>query len=221
MCQWFLETNGKKNERDSFEGKRVLELGAGVGLLGLFLAKQREEVLDAIVVTEHVTSLLNVLEANGKLNALDETRFVVKRLLWEEACEMEKRADGSIADGSTTAKNIEDEDDRKWMRETLGKPTNEEERFDIVIGSELAYDERIIPPLLSVIDMFTKENGVVWISVVDRYEKKGVMIECFENEVSKYAHLIFERRVSDGKFHLYRIVKKNVTVVRSPHRTSR
>ena len=149
------------------------------------LAKQREEVLDAIVVTEHVTSLLNVLEANGKLNALDETRFVVKRLLWEEACEMEKRADGSIADGSTTAKNIEDEDDRKWMRETLGKPTNEEERFDIVIGSELAYDERIIPPLLSVIDMFTKENGVVWISVVDRYEKKGVMIECFENEVSK------------------------------------
>ena len=221
MCQWFLETNGKKNERDSFEGKRVLELGAGVGLLGLFLAKQREEVLDAIVVTEHVTSLLNVLEANGKLNALDETRFVVKRLLWEEACEMEKRADGSIADGSTTAKNIEDEDDRKWMRETLGKPTNEEERFDIVIGSELAYDERIIPPLLSVIDMFMKENGVVWISVVDRYEKKGVMIECFENEVSKYAHLIFERRVSDGKFHLYRIVKKNVTVVRSPHRTSR
>ena len=49
MCQWFLETNGKKNERDLFEGKRVLELGAGVGLLGLFLAKQREEVLDAIV----------------------------------------------------------------------------------------------------------------------------------------------------------------------------
>ena len=162
--------------------KRVLELGAGVGLLGLFLAKQREEVLDAIVVTEHVTSLLNVLEANGKLNALDETRFVVKRLLWEEACEMEKRADGSIADGSATAKNIEDEDDRKWMRETLGKPTNEEERFDIVIGSELAYDERIIPPLLSVIDMFTKENGVVWISVVDRYEKKGVMIECFRTK---------------------------------------
>ena len=221
MCQWFLETNGKKNERDSFEGKRVLELGAGVGLLGLFLAKQREEVLDAIVVTEHVTSLLNVLEANGKLNTLDETRFAVKRLLWEEACEMEKRTDGSIADGSTTAKIIEDEDDRKWMRETLRKPTNEEERFDIVIGSELAYDERIIPPLLSVIDMFTKENGVVWISVVDRYEKKGVMIECFENEVSKYAHLIFERRVSDGNFHLYRIVKTNVTVVRSPHRTSR
>ena len=63
MCQWFLETNGKKNERDLFEGKRVLELGAGVGLLGMFLAKQREEVLDAIVVTEHVTSLLNVLEA--------------------------------------------------------------------------------------------------------------------------------------------------------------
>ena len=31
----------------------MLELGAGVGLLGLFLAKQREEVLDAIVVTEH------------------------------------------------------------------------------------------------------------------------------------------------------------------------
>ena len=134
---------------------------------------------------------------------------------------MEKRADGSVADGSTTAKNIEDEDDRKWMRETLRKPTNEEERFDIVIGSKLAYDERIIPPLLSAIDMFAKENGVVWISVVDRYEKKGVMIECFENEVSKYAQLIFERRVSDGKFHLYRIVKKNVTVVRSPHRTSR
>ena len=133
---------------------------------------------------------------------------------------MEKRTDGSIADGSTTAKNIEDEDDRKWMLETLRKPTNEEERFDIVIGSELAYDERIIPPLLSVIDMFTKENGVVWISVVDRYEKKGVMIECFENEV-RNTLLIFERRVSDGKFHLYRIVKKNVTVVRSPHRTSR
>ena len=70
--------------------------------------------------------------------------------------------------------------------------------------------------------MFTKDDGgVVFISVVDRYEKKGVMIECFENEVSKYAHLIFERRVSDGNFHLYRIVKKNVTVVRSPHRTSR
>ena len=87
--------------------------------------------------------------------------------------------DGSIADGSTTAKNIEDEDDRKWMRETLGKPTDEEERFDIVIGSELAYDERIIPPLLSVIDMFTKENGVVWISVVID-EKKRAMIECRE-----------------------------------------
>ena len=37
MCEWFLETRKEEKKRDSFEGKRVLELGAGVGLLGLFL----------------------------------------------------------------------------------------------------------------------------------------------------------------------------------------
>ena len=47
------------------------------------------------------------------------------------------------------------------------------------------------------------------ISVVDRYEKKGVMIECFENEVRKHANLVFEKRVEDGNFHLYRIEKRN------------
>jgi len=73
----------------------------------------------------------------------------------------------------------------------------------------LAYDERIIPPLISVIDMFMKENGAAWISVVDRYEKKGVMLECFEKEMGKHANLFFEKRVADGNFHLYRLVKKN------------
>jgi hypothetical protein len=58
--------------------------------------------------------------------------------------------------------------------------------------------------------MFTKDDGgVVFISVVDRYEKKGVMIECFEDEVRKHANLVFEKRVEDGKFHLYRIEKRN------------
>lgn len=82
MCEWILETRGEETKRDSFRGKRVLELGAGCGLLDLFLAKQEEEVLDVIVVTEYVPSLLNVLEANGKLNGLsDRERFKVKRLL--------------------------------------------------------------------------------------------------------------------------------------------
>jgi hypothetical protein len=30
MCEWFLETRGEETKRDSFRGKRVLELGAGM-----------------------------------------------------------------------------------------------------------------------------------------------------------------------------------------------
>ena len=202
MCECLAASSviyGMFNGVDVGEKNTVLELGAGVGLLGLFLLKRFPNRIQKIVATDFVPAILDVLVSNAKLNLLEETYFV-KRMLWEEAANLESFV---VGDGSVSFAV-----DEKWERESLRK---DDEKFDFIVGSDVAYDERIIVPLVAVIDIFLKERtGIAFISLMDRYGNE-VMPKSFEDEVSKYSQtLLFQRVVQKGSFYLYKIIKRNV-----------
>jgi hypothetical protein len=66
-----------------FEGKSVVEIGAGVGLTGLLLAEM--DIARAVHITDGQDEIMANLRANGKLAADRGRRVTVSQLRWESA----------------------------------------------------------------------------------------------------------------------------------------
>lgn len=64
MCRWFAQSADRAVR--SVEGQRVLELGAGIGMLGFSLAASARHV----VVTDIDPKVLRVVEANARINEI-------------------------------------------------------------------------------------------------------------------------------------------------------
>ncbi|GAA6011526.1 hypothetical protein JCM11491_004675 [Sporobolomyces phaffii] len=115
----------------------VVELGAGVGLLSLVVAKLKEEGDGSrrpgtVFATDVDDKVLELLDANVRLNGL-EARVRTSRLDWELAGDLDAHGD----ELST------------WERETFGD--DERGRPDLIIGADIVYDPTLTAQLAATI----------------------------------------------------------------------
>jgi len=124
LCNFLASPEGIK----LLSGKRVLELGAGVGLCGLLASRYCEEV----VMTDGDEMVVKMLESNVKLNQRNSDRvsnIKVTKLFWG-------------------AEGLED----------LIKCIDIENGYDIIIGSDLVYQEDVLGSLWTTVDGLLKKS---------------------------------------------------------------
>ena len=78
LLNWFMLAHP-----NLFDGKSVVEIGAGVGLSGLVLAEM--DIARAVHITDGQDEIMANLKANGKLAADKGRRVSVSQLRWESA----------------------------------------------------------------------------------------------------------------------------------------
>jgi len=124
LCNFLSSPEGVK----LLSGKRVLELGSGVGLCGLLASRYCEEVL----ITDGDEEVTRILEENVKLNQRNSDRvsnIKVTKLSWGE---------GGLGE--------------------LIQHIDIENGFDIIIGSDLVYDVEALLPLWTTVDGLLKKS---------------------------------------------------------------
>ncbi|TNJ30045.1 Methyltransferase [Giardia muris] len=157
------------------QGKRVLELGSGVGLTGLIASRFSDEV----VLTDYSESILENLEYNIWLNAADLTNEHLDDIFPEDRdAQARFRTQGQAISRAAKVAYLD------WFHPMLSeKPVESFEsdtnrklplngfrrrvpggvalgRFPMIIGSELTYQLSGVEELAEVIDIFLEEGGV-------------------------------------------------------------
>jgi len=134
--------------QDALRGRRVLEVGAGTGLLGIALAL----ALGTSGVLTDLPVALPALRANVASNYVG-ARVGVEALEWGEARPEELRrlfAAGGAAEGAGEvdagegADNDADDDD-------AGAEARGEQPFDFIIGTDVVFSESLAPLLLATV----------------------------------------------------------------------
>ena len=118
------------------EGKRVLELGAGVGLVGLVARHLGGDV----VQTDHAAEALELSRRNAALNRI--SGIVQHQADW---CDWADWADTAFAD-------------------LAGSGEGTSGRFDLIIGSDILYDGAAHGPIADVLSASLAENGMALLS---------------------------------------------------------
>lgn len=112
-------------------GARVLELGAGVGLPGIDIA--RRAMASSVTLTDARPRLVSLLDENArKSGASGASRVRAVQLDWDHLNAEVDAAVGSDTDASTD-------------------PASTRGRYDLVIGSDICYDESSVPGLKALI----------------------------------------------------------------------
>ncbi|PWN26479.1 hypothetical protein BDZ90DRAFT_233115 [Jaminaea rosea] len=133
--------------REGERAQRVLELGAGTGLVGLALAALRNTHVD---LTDHHPHVLANLEANVKLNDLSEVAGVY-RLDWQAVHGAQPHYTSTAqtlpADVPTSAPYL--------------SPLPAGERYDTIIAADCIYDVHHPVWIRSVAQRYLTQNGVL------------------------------------------------------------
>ena len=116
-------------ENTAFAGKRILELGAGLGLVGIVAAAKGAEV----VQTDFIPEALQLAEQNAKINHITKIERV-------------------LAD---------------WRKFPL------DERFDLIIGSDILYEPTLHPFLKEIFLNNLKPGGTVVLADPGRDDAKS------------------------------------------------
>lgn len=148
--------------------KSILELGSGVGFLGISLMKSTK--LKKLIMTDHHQSVLNVLEENVRSNKIPQNVCEIKLLDWE----------------------------KEHAASDIGP-------IDMVIGSDIVFDSRIIPGLVSTLK---KALQIAEIGIIANVQRNQDTISEFQNCLSNH-NLDFNVEVFDKEqMLLYQITNK-------------
>jgi predicted nicotinamide N-methyase len=121
-----------ESQKTVFEGKTVLELGAGTGLVGICLS-----LLGAKVLATDQEPMLDILQANIDENAQVLKNNIIKTqvLHWEDEADAQKCRDF-------------------FFGEAKKESTIQQPNFDFIIGSDLTYSKECMSPLVKVYNNF-------------------------------------------------------------------
>ena len=124
-------------------GKRVLELGAGTGLIGLAAA---HVCVPAELVLTDVESHLALLAANARANAPAGCRCLVEPYDWFSVEEIQTG--------------------RRPLPGSTGKC------FDVILGGDLAYNPLLYKPLVAAIDAASDQHTIIFLGVSNRADTR-------------------------------------------------
>jgi predicted nicotinamide N-methyase len=121
---------------EGLRSARILELGAGCGITGLALSKL--ENVEKIVFTDYDYGTLDLIKESIELNKNESigrcVEFVVDFLQWGNC----------PADHKTRLVQT------NWI---------EEEKFNLIVGSDLIYSQDVVIPLFQTVKHFLSEGG--------------------------------------------------------------
>jgi len=144
-----------------FNGKRVLELGSGTGLGGIFVEKIGARASD-IVITD-LEQYTAHLERNVLLNAT--TTCSVHALDWLDVDGFVKSYTASSASstGSAPDRNVEAKQHAPSPRTTC--------TFDIILALECVYREDLYQPLIDTIRRLSTKETLVFLGLTRLFAK--------------------------------------------------
>lgn len=161
---------------DYFDNKKIVELGSGIAICSLFIAKYGKS--KKIVTTDGSDIVIDLIKENSKLAGCDNVE-----------CEL-----------------------LSWGRMSSKSFVEEHETFDIVMGSEIAYNENCIDALVITVNELLSNDGVFIIGHIDRY---GQVTRYFFNKLHEY-NLTIERSYKWDDIMDYRmeLIEGSVYIIR-------
>lgn len=139
--------------------QRILELGSGLGLVGLYVASKCEST---VFLTDGDTDVLQQLRRNVNANAAcvqSGCNLSTHQLIW----------------GTDSS--------RAFLQQHDGK------RFDWILGSDLIYVSNNVGPLFQTVTTLLAEHGVFWMAYCARRtmdEEKAVSLEDILSEGERH-----------------------------------
>ena len=132
LCEWASD-NVKE-----LEGKRILELGSGCGLLGIFIARICDPSM--IIMSDYHDAVLRVLAENIDIN-FNMCQTVEAKNPWTNVYILLQKNEKS----TIGAMNLDWEFAAESQLEQLIEP-------DVIIGADIVYDNRLFPALLATLN---------------------------------------------------------------------
>ncbi|CAB4069555.1 EEF2KMT [Lepeophtheirus salmonis] len=153
LTDWFVINN------KILKGKRIIELGSGVGLLGIHLLKTCPDILEYTFTDTH-HNVLNFLNYNIHLNLTQTpTYYRIQK-------------DNPEKD-SVSLRKLD------W---NTGLPKYNLREFDVILGSDIVYERSLIPPLVGVLktamDIDSKRRAYIACT-----ERSQTTLDIFETEI--------------------------------------
>ncbi|GKZ39723.1 protein fam86a [Aspergillus brasiliensis] len=178
--------------RAHIAGKKVLELGAGTGMVSMFCARYLQP--EVVVATDRELGLMRQIGDCAGRNGLD-WGGVFKGWIWEWGREL-SRGNGE---------DDEDDDDE----DEKGEVENDDEKveFDVALGADLIYDIDLVPLLVQTVKSLFEKYAVkeFLISATLRNERTfGAFLKACEDSDLKVERIPFESPAEDqqtGFFH--------------------
>lgn len=149
LSRWLILNN------ENLTGKSLLELGSGCGLLGIAILKFTN--IGSLKMTDYIDSVLDNLKINVETNSSNHTHSV-------DRFEMKEKELSKINNCPLCYKRLQI-DKLNWFDYELYNSKKEEEKFDIIVGTELVYQGGPLKELAHLIKYLLRKNGVCYISM--------------------------------------------------------
>jgi predicted nicotinamide N-methyase len=149
------------SNRSLFQGKTVLELGCGVGVLGLVLATLLESqgTCTTIILTDRDASILTMCERNVNLNShlFEPQRILIRCLDW--TCHLRDIHSNDLQESVGSL--------YKWV-DVEGELAS---KLDVILCADCIYDEGLTDSLFATLGLLLRRspNAVCYLSLEKRY----------------------------------------------------